>query len=373
MTWFEDIEKEPYRFDLLDAMRRVERTLGRSRPHVPAVPETAGSEGAPEMRALGPRPRIGDSAARRDEVVMCGSTEYLVSFGQEPHLEFLASNIARVDVERDTTQKRVRIYSKFLGLLGPQGSLPLAITEEAHGYAQANDRALPTFFDIFNQRFLQLFFRAWADARPIVHNDRPDFDRFHAYVKSMIGVGTPPFEELRHVPEGIGLYAGLLAPKARSASRLRSAIKGLFGVEAEIDQFIGTWLEFEEGERSLLGARNSGLGSDLLVGKAAFSVQDKFRVRIFVEDLETYRRFLPEGETCEKLVDLVYFYIGDEFEWDVELALPAPKAEPVRLGASGALGWTTWMSPNYPATEYRCDARFSPAERVAHRRRQNMQ
>ena len=369
MTWFTGLAHRPFNYDMFDSMRRIERTLGKPQAHVPATPEDVGFAGIAELRAMAPRPRIGDSATRRDETIVCDGVEYLVSFGQQPHLEFPASNVARVDFDEDSTRKRMRVYTKFLGLLGPEGALPLAITEEAYGYAQENDRAFPDFLDIFNNRFLQLFFRAWADSRPIVHNDRPDFDRFHAYVKSMVGVGTPPFEGLATIPDGIGLYAGLLAPRARGASRLRNAITGLFGVRAEIEQFVGTWLEFEEPERSMLGARNSGLGSDLLVGKASYSVQDKFRVRIYAEDLETYALFLPEGATCEKLVDLVYFYVGDEFEWDVELALPAPLATPVRLGASGQLGWTTWMAPNYPANEYRCDARFSPAERVARRRR----
>ena len=93
-----------------------------------------------------------------------------------------------------------------------------------------------------------------------------------------------------------------------------------------------------------------------------------FRVRIFVDDLKAYALFLPEGDRCEQLVDLIFFYVGDEFEWDLELALPASSVQPVVLGLSGALGWTTWMAPNYPTDSHRCDARFSPAERVRARR-----
>jgi type VI secretion system protein ImpH len=165
----------------------------------------------------------------------------------------------------------------------------------------------------------------------------------------------------------------LLGAQSKSASRLRYAIRGIFGVEVEIDQFVGSWLDFDEGERSLLGARNSGLGTDLLLGKSCFSVQDKIRIRLFMNDLDTYRKFLPEGSACEALVDLVFFYVGDELEWDVELALPGRCVTPVQLGQSGALGWTTWSSPNYGPDEYRCDARFNPAERVAERRRQAAQ
>jgi type VI secretion system protein ImpH len=106
------------------------------------------------------------------------------------------------------------------------------------------------------------------------------------------------------------------------------------------------------------------LGGTLLVGAASFSVQDKIRVRLIVKDMVCYRRFLPTGADCRVLVDLLFFYIGDEIDWDVELALPARYVTPVRLGESGELGWTGWMSPNYPPNQHRCDARFNPAERA---------
>ena len=61
----------------------------------------------------------------------------------------------------------------------------------------------------------------------------------------------------------------------------------------------------------------------------------------------------------------MFFYLGDEFDWEVELALPAGKIEPSRLGEAGRLGWTSWMAPNWAAADvtYRTDARFHPANR----------
>jgi type VI secretion system protein ImpH len=360
VTYLEELQREPYRFDFLDLMRRLERTLAR--------PAETVLEGGIEPAPGRPRPRVGDSASRRDERVRLAGIDYAVALGQQPHLDFPASNVAEVEIDRQFPQQKIRILTKFLGLLGPQGALPLPISEEAVGYHLARDDAFPRFLDLFNQRFLQLFFRAWADARPIVQNDRPDCDRFSNYVLSVIGIGSQAFADLPAIPSGIGLYAGLLGAQSKSASRLRFAIRGLFGVEAEIDQFVGTWLEFEESERSFLGSRNSGLGTDLLVGRASYSVQDKIRIRIFVRDMQQYGRFLPPGDASKKLVDLVFFYIGEELEWDVELALPAGCVEPVLLGKSGSLGWTSWMAPNFAADEYRRDARFNPAEQAARRR-----
>ena len=61
------------------------------------------------------------------------------------------------------------------------------------------DDAFPRFVDIFQRRFLALFYRAWADPRPIAQNDRPAEDRFVTYIGSMIGVGkTPPYRNARH-------------------------------------------------------------------------------------------------------------------------------------------------------------------------------
>ena len=68
---------------------------------------------------------------------------------------------------------------------------------------------------------------------------------------------------------------------------------------------------------------------------------------------------------------MVFFYIGDQLDWEVELAIPAGEVEPARLGNFGQLGWTSWMAPNWAATEaYRCDARFHPADRLRQKRQQ---
>jgi type VI secretion system protein ImpH len=257
---------------------------------------------------------------------------------------------------------RLHLVSKFLGLLGPQGALPLAQTEETYSWLLERDSAHAHFLDIFNNRFLQLFFRVWSDARPIAQHDRPDRDRFNVYVNSVMGIGSPAFDERTATPPGLSLYAGLLGSRIKSSSRLKSALQGLFGVFVEIDELIGSWLVFEENELTKIGRKNSALGGELLLGKSSFSVQDKFRVRVVVESLARYRDFLPVGADCRRLADLIFFHIGDEMEWELEIGLPASQATPVRLGVAGELGWTSWMAPDLSAGGLRSDAKFNPAE-----------
>lgn len=333
------LEDEPWRFDFFDTLRRIER------------------QGAARGDANRPTPRIGDAQTHRDEKVV---------LGQDPYFAFPASNLSHCSRLPDG---RFKILVKFLGLLGPQGALPLSTTEEAYHWLLANDDAFPRFLDIINNRFLQLFFRAWADSRPVAQHDRPDEDRFISYVGSAIGIGSAPFRDRDSVPDSGKLgFAGLLGAKAKSASRLEGAIRGLFAVQVEIDPFVGSRLELSPDDCTRLGANLSGLGADTMLGNTFFTVQDKFRVRIFVGDLAQYRRFLPEGECCEPLVDLIYFFLGDELDWEAELAIPAAKAPPVRLGATGELGWTSWLSPDPEAEGHRFDARFHPADRIRRKR-----
>jgi len=332
----EDIKQEPWRFDFFSAMRRVERSF-------------------PD------RPRIGDSSSIREE--------YL-SLGQEPYMDFPASNLAQLE---QRPNGRLQILTKFLGLLGPQGALPLAVTEEVRSWLLMRDEAFCRFLDLLNNRFLQLFFRAWADPRPVAQRDRPKEDRFVTYVGSMIGIGSKIYQGLDTVPDAGKLsFAGLIAARVKSSTRLRGLIAGLFGVKVEIDELVGSHLKLDLADRTRLGKANAALGSDILVGASVFSVHDKIRIRLFTKNMREYLQFLPSGGRNEPLVDIMYFYLGDELEWEVELAIPSKEIEPVRLAKFGQLGWTTWVgtdpSPDRPA--YRSDARFHPAERMRQRRQE---
>jgi type VI secretion system protein ImpH len=333
VTFLRNLESEPWRFDYFTVLRHLERIFAD-------------------------RPRIGDSATRREE---------LVQLGQDPFMDFPASNLARVVLDDD---KPPKVFVKYLGLLGPQGALPLATTEEAYHYVLSQDDAFPRFLDIFNHRFIQLFFRAWADSRPIVQHDRPKADRFVAYIGSAIGIGSKPYQNLDRVPDAAKLgFAGLIGAQAKCASRLAGAVRGLFNVKAEVEEFVGSRLMIEATEWTILGGRYNRLGQDTLLGRTVFSVQDKIRVRIFTKNLAQYIRFLPTGDLCEPLADFVFFYNGEQLDWDVELAIPSGAAEPMRIGKFGQLGWTSWMAPNWTSMEaYRRDARFHPAERMRHKR-----
>ncbi len=331
------LSSEPWNFDFFEVLRWFEQ----------------------EYSAM---PRIGDSAARDEEYLL---------LGQNPFVEFPASNLS--GFARDGRQRH-RLFARFLGLLGPQGALPLHTTFEAHQFLESGDDAFPRFLDILNHRFLQLFFRAWSDARPTGQFARADDDHFAEYVGSAVGIGSEAFRRRDTVADFTKLsLAGLLGPSVKSASRIEGMVAHVFGVKAETRQLVGSWLKLEPADQTSIGGVNAGLGQDAMVGAAVYSVQHKFRIRLEARDLKQFEAFLPEGRHFDELVDLVYFYLGDLLAYEVQLLLPASCAEPVQLGKSGKLGWTAWMrDAAVPWTQDLLDdCSFHPAERAAAMRRRH--
>jgi type VI secretion system protein ImpH len=305
-------------------------------------------------RAATSKPRIGNSTVTAEDVV---------DLGQDPFLEFPASNVTGFEQREG---RNPRLFSRFLGFFGPQGALPLNTTSEAYHWSNGRDPSFARFTDIFSNRFLQLFFRAWANARPIAQHDRPDDDRFADYVGAFAGIGVDSLqrrdslEDIAKIP-----FAGLVNPQVKSASRLRQLVRGIFHVDVDVEERVGTWLTFEPSDRLLVGEGDAGLGVDTYLGARVYSINDKICILIRARDLDQYRQFLPTGELSDQLTDLIFFYIGHRFEFDVRLSLPARYAPPTRLSQSGELGWTAWVSPDNDAGEdvYFDDAHFNALER----------
>lgn len=297
------------------------------------------------------RERIGSAVRRAGDVA---------TLSQDPYLEFPASNVTGVGLD---DKGRLDLAVRFLGLLGPQGALPLHMTEDSRRWLMDEDPAFARFLDIFNNRFIQLFYRAWADSRPAAHRDRPDDDRFLGYVGALVGLADAPTEPDSGVSTlAKAAYAGLLAPRVKSASRLRSFLAGLFDVDVAVLEFVPVALPLAPEDQSALGTQNSGLGTDLVIGSSVLSFDEKVRIRVTVGSLEEYVSFLPSGPNSVRLADAIAFYLGDELDWDIELALPAKDAPPAALGESGRLGWTGWMNPQHKeqTQDFLADARFRP-------------
>ncbi|WP_082904850.1 type VI secretion system baseplate subunit TssG [Paraburkholderia ginsengiterrae] len=241
-----------------------------------------------------------------------------------------------------------RLEVNFLGLSGPNGPLPLHLTEYIRDRVRnSSDPTMARFLDVFHHRMLSLFYRAWASAQPSVSLDRPDADRFAGYIASLIGTGMASLQHRSALPEVAKLhYAGRLADQRRNAEGLAALLADFFGVAVRVEPFVGHWMRLPADERTRLksGIAAERLGVSTVLGSAVWNVQHKFRLRIGPLDYEQFRAFLPGGANLRRLIDWVRQYVGDTLAWDVRLVLKKEQVPRLRLGRTARLGYTTWVA-----------------------------
>jgi len=116
LSFFRALEEKPYQYDFFQALRRIECLF-------------------PKL------PRIGQALRPADEPVR---------LGQEPALSFAPSTITSFKLADGAALPRMEV--RFFGMLGPNGPLPLHLTELARGRAiHAGDQTLVRFLDLFHQ------------------------------------------------------------------------------------------------------------------------------------------------------------------------------------------------------------------------------
>jgi type VI secretion system protein ImpH len=265
-----------------------------------------------------------------------------IRLGQDPDLSFAPAPLASLQ----TAGGRVpRLQVRLFGLLGPNGPLPLHVTEYARDRIRnSGDRTLSRFLDVLNHRFIAFLYQAWAQAQPHVNRDRPDTDRFVAYIGSLIGIEPPPLRRRDQVPdEAKAFHAWTLVRHVRNAHGLSAILSHFFRVPVRIRELVGHWMVLGPQERTYLGREGATLGRGAVAGGRVWDRQHKFRLRLGPLTLAQYESFLPGGRPLRMLVDWVRFYLSFELEWDAQLELRAREVPPLVLGRGPKLGWTTWL------------------------------
>jgi type VI secretion system protein ImpH len=268
-----------------------------------------------------------------------------VYLGQDPSMVFAPSTLSSLTLSKN--QGKPRLGTFFFGLLGPNGPLPLHLTEYAHDrLINGHDSTFARFLDVFNHRMLCLFYRAWADVRPAVSFDRPDEDRFGFKVGALFGIGMESLRNRDSIPDVSKLFfSGLFACQTRHPEGLVEIIKEYFKVPAELEEFVGEWMSLPSSSRCYLNRLNefNQLGQTAVLGMKVWGCQQKFRICIGPVDFSDFQSFLPESKSLESLVMMVKNYIGDELNWDLKMILKRGKIPSASLGGQGRLGWTCWL------------------------------
>lgn len=313
-----DLEREPFLYDFYEAMRRLE-----------CLYET--------------HPRWGTSRLPAEEPIR---------LGQAPALTFAPSPISAFQRDADGPH---RLTVRMFGLFGPNGPLPLHLTTYAYQrVVNARDGALVRFIDLFcHHRFLSYFYRAWAQAQPHVHYDRPEEDRFGRFVSALFGMSSDALLHRHAFPDDAArFYAGTLSRRVKNATGLEAILGDYFKVPAHIEQFVGHWIPLAPAERTSLGRHDAPLGGGATAGTRVWDVQHKIRVHLGPLTLSRYMEFLPPDRDrtpgqdpgpLRHLVDWIRIYLSFELKWDLCLTLMASEVPRLQLGRGQRLGWTTWL------------------------------
>lgn len=265
--------------------------------------------------------------------------------GQEPSLSFSPSTIAKAKQREGDGINEVLIYS--FGLFGPNGPLPLHLTEYIRERVYQNqDNTILAFTNLFHHRLILLFYRAWANAQPTVSLDRPDDHKFSQFVASFASLGFKNLQKRDSLSDHAKNYlAGHLVRQSRNAEGLAKIINHYFSVPTRILQNIPHWIEISNDERARLGNGENipKLGISTFIGSYMWDIQHKFRIVLGPMSIENYLSFLPGCPANQQLKDWVRQYINYEFEWDVQLLLKSEDIRPYQLGCNLSLGYTSWL------------------------------
>ncbi|MGR3723425.1 type VI secretion system baseplate subunit TssG [Abyssibius alkaniclasticus] len=289
--------------------------------------------------AYGDSPRLGRSTRPKQDPVR---------LKQRVDMAFAPSTITKFRPRAGKNGAPGEVVQLMFGMFGPNGPLPLHLTEYTRNRVHSHrDPTMSAFADIFHHRMLSLLYRAYASASPAASFDRHgEDDPFADMVASLVGLKGRSFDGRDEMPDLAKLrYAGRLAQGAKNEEGLVALVAGYFGTPARLETFIGCWLELDRQDTWQLGdARNPArLGQTCSLGSKVWTRHAKFRFAIGPVSLADYKRLLPDGTSLGRLRALVRNYLGDTYDWDVNLILKKGEAEPLKLGEQGQLGWTTWL------------------------------
>jgi type VI secretion system protein ImpH len=221
----------------------------------------------------------------------------------------------------------------FLGLASPgvSGSLPhwYAVTVLAEAKSRTNPNpAMAEFFALFDDRLIQLYFRAWLRNNLPIQYELQRQGAVRRILLSLIGVGTPGVERLFPLDaRALVHHAAALMRRPTTAAGLAASLAEWFGLPFEVQQFAESVQELAPEQRLRLGDETAMLGRTTVVGDFVRMRQGKFRLVAGPVCWRELVEFLPgdraeqDGQRLRELMVWVRQAVGTEFDYDLQVLL----------------------------------------------------
>jgi type VI secretion system protein ImpH len=274
--------------------------------------------------------------------------------GQHVRLGFAAADVTHFEPARDGRTARVTVAN--LGLLGPEGPMPLHITRwvldrlsqrwfagaDAH---QTSDTTFVDFVNILQHRMIALFYRAWADAHPGVQVERSVGGRVRSMLDAMSGMGLPGTKRAQDSDlELVKLrQAAALAGQVDGPEKLTHFISEAFKVPVRLLEFVASWMPIPKAAQSRIGMAHASLGRDATIGPRTFSRQNRVELRIGPLSYHDFKSFMPGERRLTALKNAVRGLTGEWIDVDLRIVLARDAVPPPQVGTV-QLGRTTWLA-----------------------------
>jgi type VI secretion system protein ImpH len=321
LRWFAELERDPSAFDFHVVLRRIELSLRD-------------------------RPPLGTALRPSDEPIRVG---------QDPSTAFSPRAISAFRPSKNGKPPRLDIA--FTGMFGPNGALPLHLTEYSRDRMRlAGDGTFTSFVNLLQHRLLLLFHRAWTKSQATASRDRPAADRFKTYIGALMGIAldrpsrrSPTFDEERLY------YGGRLALRVRNPDAIAAIISDYLELPAAIEEFVGEWVMLPDASRWRLGQDRlvSVVGESTIVGARTWRRDHKFRIILGPLSLGDFEDLLPGAPGLARLRTVVRDCVGDELKWDIRLIRGPGANDEIRLREHGRLGWTSRLGASVESPEFR--------------------
>ena len=289
-----------------------------------------------------------------------------VRFRANVSFRWKASDVQSIEAPADATAPAV-VSVNFLGIASPgvTGSLPNWYATTA--LAEANDRDVPNralleFFALFDDRLVQLYFRAWLRNNLPIQYELEKQGIVTRLLRSCVGFGTPGLAaSLPFDARALVHHAALLGRRPVSAAALADSLTEWFGVPFAVVPFVETKADLEPDQRLRLGDHTMQLGQTTALGDCVRLRQAKFRLRAGPLRWEQMVGFLPgddetdDGPALRQLIPWVRRAVGAEFDFVLQLVLREDEV-PVFAFRRGErerarLGMSTWLGAREPGAD----------------------
>lgn len=276
--------------------------------------------------------------------------------GQSARLSFATQDVTDVATGAGGNSP-AQIKVNVIGLLGPEGPMPLHMTRwimerlSNRWFAGESPSALAdtSFLDLVNMlqhRMMAFYWRAWADARPEIHLAHAEGGRVGAMLRALAGLGFPGTLTGETRVDGAKLrHATSLVQDNRSPERLTAFVSTVIDAPVTLSEFIGVWVDIPVPLQTQIGQNYCRLGTEAVVGARSFDRASRAELRIGPLSLAEYTDFSNDKTRWDQMRHAVIFASGKELEFNVRLVLAAKDVPEARLGRC-QLGRSIWLNPD---------------------------